>query len=379
MMRQYVLFLALLLNALLGSDAYQSTLSTPRRRALSPLHLVVKSSSGAEPLDSNSRLKRVILVSDSTGATAQKTLNRAFSQFDSCSTLGKDDCELQVNVFSHVTNEETLAGLIRRAKDQSALMIYTLSDPELRSKSLKMCELSAVHSVDLMGPLLDGLSSFLEEAPLGTPGGDDKVQRQDPRKTTLSSSYYKRIEAVEFTLKADDGSAPWLLKDADVILVGVSRTGKTPLSVVLAQQFGLKVANIPLVLEVPPPKELFEPCIDNDKVMCLTINPVELKRIRLNRLERSGAKQLEEAGGVKTATNYADRNYLMRDLKNARDLAQKYNYTEIDVTGRAVEETASLISELLTQKLVAKNVNNIGFENWVEEMGGDVDALELSS
>ena len=87
-----------------------------------------------------------------------------------------------------------------------------------------------------------------------------------------------------------------------MILVGVSRTGKTPLSVVLAQQFGLKVANIPLVLEVPPPKELFDPCIDSDKVMCLTINPVELKRIRLNRLERSGAKQLEETGGERLKT-----------------------------------------------------------------------------
>ena len=80
--------------------------------------------------------------------------------------------------------------------------------------------------------------------------------------------------------------------------------------------------------------------------------------------------------GVKTATNYADRNYLMRDLKNARDLARDKGYTEIDVTGRAVEETASLISELLTQKLAAKNIE---FEGWVEEMGGDVDALATSA
>ena len=189
--------------------AYQHNFMPRQSRLSSPLHLVVKSSSDPfsslpDPQDENSsNVKRVILVSDSTGMTAQKTLNRAFSQFDSCSTLKKDDCELQVNVFSHVTNEETLAGLIRRAKDQSALMIYTLSDPELRSKSSKMCELSAVHSVDLMGPLLDGLSYFLEEAPLGTPGGDDKIQRQDPRKAVLSSSYYRRIEAVEFTLKGE--------------------------------------------------------------------------------------------------------------------------------------------------------------------------------
>lgn len=126
--------------------------------------------------------------------------------------------------------------------------------------------MSGLNAVDLMGPLLDGLSEFFGEDPLGTPGGD-LSKRSEGGGFKLTDSYYKRIEAVEFTLKADDGSAPWLLEEADVVLCGVSRTGKTPLSVVLAQQMGLKVANIPLVMEVKPPKELFDKeKMDNKKV-----------------------------------------------------------------------------------------------------------------
>lgn len=100
---------------------------------------------------------------------------------------------------------------------------------------------------------------------------------------SLSDSYYRRIAAVEFTLKADDGASPRLLPEADVVILGVSRTGKTPLSVVLSQQYSLKVANVPLVLEVGPPKELGD--CDPRRVFCLTINPSELRRIRTARLE----------------------------------------------------------------------------------------------
>jgi len=274
--------------------------------------------------------------------TAQRTLKCAFNQFDSTSTDGLPydkgaDNAVIVNTFTHCGNEETASNIVRQASKEGALLVYTISDPEIRAKTKKMCELSNVQCVDLMGPLLNALSDLLGEAPLGTPG-KEKVANSQNQKLVLTDNYYKRIEAVEFTLKADDGAAPWLLKDADVILVGVSRTGKTPLSVVIAQQIGLKVANVPLVLECPPPKELFEDCIDNKKVFCLTINPVDLKRIRLNRLERSGAAD--------SAAEYADRSYLLRDLKNARELAAKNGWTEVDVTGRAVEETAGLISSI---------------------------------
>jgi len=173
----------------------------------------------------------------------------------------------------------------------------------------------------------------------------------------LNRDYFRRIEAVEFTLKADDGQAPWLLRDADVVIVGVSRTGKTPLSVVLSQMMGWKVGNVPLVLEVPPPAQLLDMDeIDSKRVFCLTINPKDLKRIRERRLEMRGVKEQEKridslsGVNVNTKSNYADRNYLLKDLKNARELCLAQGWTEVDVTGRAVEETAAVLSEIMTKR-----------------------------
>jgi regulator of PEP synthase PpsR (kinase-PPPase family) len=147
----------------------------------------------------------------------------------------------------------------------------------------------------------------------------------------------------------------------------VSRSGKTPLSVVLAQTMGLKVANVPpLVVEVPPPKELLDATqIDPTRVFCLTIAPGELRRIRTTRLERRNVKDMEAKYELEQQkSNYADRAYLLNDLKHARTLATTtQGWTEIDVTGRAVEETASYIVELLNdrfhqgQELSAKHLS----------------------
>merc|ERR1711862_241069 len=157
----------------------------------------------------------------------------------------------------------------------------------------------------------------------------------------------------EFTLKADDGQSPWLLSKADVILVGVSRTGKTSLSVVLSQTMGLKVANVPLVLECPPPSQLLSEELDHNRIFCLTLAPSELKRIRKTRLERRKVRETEDKYSLvdgEAKSNYADRSYLLKDLKNARDLTEEYGWTPIDVTGRAVEETASYISEIMNER-----------------------------
>ena len=164
-----------------------------------------------EPYSSsaNQYIKNVTMLSDSTGVSAKLILERALSQFDSCGLLEAQEvdvqCEVKTRIFSHVTTEQKIATIIKVAKSQNALVIYTLSDPELRAKAARMCELSDTIGVDLMGPLLDGLSDFLKTSPSGTP------VFARPR-IALSDSYYNRIEAVEFTLKADDGAAPWLLK-----------------------------------------------------------------------------------------------------------------------------------------------------------------------
>lgn len=316
--------------------------------------------------------KMIFLLSDSTGATLKQAITRALAQFNSCIGEGQkflnipqceddddsDNEEISTRAFTYVRSESAVSAIIQKAEEKEAIIVFTIADPVLREQTMRMAELSGVKTVDLFGPLWDRLADFLDTKPSGIPMGPERPRH------ALSSEYYRRIEAVEYTLKADDGRNPWLLKKADVILVGVSRTGKTPLSVVLSHTMGLKVANVPLVLEVPPPPELLdEEKIDPRRVFCLTLNPNDLRRIRTTRLERRNVKAVEEkrnaaaaaapssSGGTeRRKSSYADRDYVLRDLKRARDLAVDRNWSTVDVTGRAVEESASLIGEMLNSR-----------------------------
>jgi regulator of PEP synthase PpsR (kinase-PPPase family) len=218
-------------------------------------------------------------------------------------------------------------------------LVYTFADPDLRDNTARMCELKNIQYVDLIGPMFQAMSIFFGREPLG------KTNHRPNNRRALSDNYFRRIEAVEFTIKCDDGMAPNFLKEADVILLGVSRTGKTPLSVVLAQTMGLKVSNIPLVVDLPPPRQLFDPDIDPRRVFCLTLNIEDLVRIRRKRLRM----ELKNAEG-RPRSNYADREYLRKDLQHAQKIASDNEYTMVDVTGRAVEETASWISSMLNER-----------------------------
>jgi len=297
------------------------------------------------------REKEFILISDSTGLTVQTAMGKCLSQFnwsdDECLLTDEGEiCKIKRTVHSFVRTEEAVLRIVRKAKQNSAMAAFTFADPDLRARTATICEKLGVPFVDLMGPMLLRMTDFLKLAPAGTPRF----------RVSLNADYFRRVDAVEFTLKADDGQAPWLLKEADVVIVGVSRTGKTPLSVVLSQMMGWKVGNVPLVLEVAAPKQLLNATeIDSRRVFCLTINPKELKRIRETRLQMRGVKEQEDriaskvnAGMAKS--NYADRNYMLRDLQSARNLCKAQNWTEIDVTGRAIEETAVLISELISER-----------------------------
>lgn len=304
--------------------------------------------------------RMVFLVSDATGVTARSTLLKSLAQFDTCADDigGSDDgygeadmfgdaCDVQSRTFTFIRSTSALSQILQTAKEKDACVMYTLADGELRRFAADLCGEKGILHVDLMGPALDILGDHLGKKPYGIPA---RFQGSS-RRRTLGDSYYKRMDAVEFCLKADDGQSPWLLSEADVVIVGVSRSGKTPLSVVLSQTMSLKVANIPLVLEVPPPAELLEE-VDPRRVFCLTIAPTQLRKIRTSRLERRNVRKVEaknEASGS-SQSNYADRNYLLKDLQNARMLAQKHNWTEIDVTGVSVEETATIIVEMFNER-----------------------------
>eukprot|EP00588_Corethron_pennatum_P019850 CAMPEP_0194310710 /NCGR_PEP_ID=MMETSP0171-20130528/7685_1 /TAXON_ID=218684 /ORGANISM="Corethron pennatum, Strain L29A3" /LENGTH=403 /DNA_ID=CAMNT_0039064483 /DNA_START=14 /DNA_END=1225 /DNA_ORIENTATION=- len=308
--------------------------------------------------------KSVFLVSDNMGTLAKTALQSSLAQFESCDdryeweTDGApgdtDDgdrrpCDVRTRVFSFVNNEDTLATIVQNAGETGAMLIFTMANPDLRALVLRLCAEKNVRAVDLLGPTLTQLAGFLGRRPAGLP--QSAARREAGRRQPLSDRYYGRIEAVEFTLQADDGRAPWMLADADVVLVGVSRTGKTPLSLTLCQTRGLKVANVPLVLQCAPPPELLAPGIDPRRVFCLTLAPSELRRIRASRLERRQVTAMEERmGGDSRKSDYADRAYIMNDLRNARDLAARQGWTQVDVTGRAVEETTSYICEMIDER-----------------------------
>jgi len=278
---------------------------------------------------------------------------------------------VSARTFTFVRTPQALSQILKKAKERGACVMYTIAKSELRQITGDECTRLGLKHVDLIGPSLDVLSELLDEEPLGIPalflGSKDRQQGGRSKSlSNLSDSYYQRIDAVEFCLKADDGQAPWLLPEADIVLVGVSRSGKTPLSVVLSQTMSLKVANIPLVMEVPPPVQLLEQ-VDPKRVFCLTISPSELRKIRTNRLEKRGVKdveaKLEDKNIIVPKSNYADRNYILKDLGSVRKLCQQHNWTEVDVTGRAVEETATSIVEMFNQRFFHGEGGGEGFSN----------------
>ena len=308
------------------------------------------------PLGAQKRVrpKCVMVLSDGTGLTAKSAIEKTItSQYNGCDERffslkftdddNEDDvCELtSTRMFPFIQSEAEVAKVLKQAEKFNTLMIYTFADPELREQTARMCELAGIQYVDLLGPMFDSMTTFFNRKPVGKM----EPNRRPNIRRALSDSYFRRIEAVEYTLKCDDGMSPHLLNNADVILLGVSRTGKTPLSVVLSHTMGLKVANIPLVVDLPPPRQLFEPDIDPQRVFCLTLDTAELLRIRENRLK----KELKNVRSSEHNT-YADPDYLRKDVQNAKAIAIKNRYTIVDVTGRAVEDTASFISSLLNQR-----------------------------
>jgi regulator of PEP synthase PpsR (kinase-PPPase family) len=174
--------------------------------------------------------------------------------------------------------------------------------------------------------------------------------RAEEKIVFLDEQDTERHEALEYTMKTDDGMSPRLLQEADVVLLGVSRAGKTPLSLVLSQTMGLKVANIPLVLELPPPRQLLS--IDPKRVFCITQQADHLQHVRMNRLRREMKKK------VGMRSTYADPDYVRRDLDNAKDLCRELGFTIVDITDRALEEAASLIVSKLKERFSESDVGD---------------------
>src|SRR5678816_944284 len=216
----------------------------------------------------------------STGETAEKVVRAAMLQFPHSGA--------QIRLHTRVRTKEAARPILERAAREGALVVFTVVSPELREFIHASSYELRVEALDLIGSLIGKLGVFLDRQPINTPSA----------MLPLSDEYFRRIEAVEFTVKSDDGKEPRNFKKADLVLVGVSRTSKTPLSTLLAQR-GLKIANLPLVLGVPPPPELEE--ANQDRIVGLTIGlepPSALRTARSKQLRTSfdASNGLKEQG-----------------------------------------------------------------------------------
>ncbi len=266
------------------------------------------------------------VLSDSTGETAEKVVRAALLQFP------KNNA--QIRLHTRVRAKEVARPILERAAKEGALVVFTVVSSELREFIHQMTAEHRIEAIDVIGSLIGKLGTFLDREPIGMPSA----------MLPLSDEYFRRIESVEFAVKSDDGKEPRNFKKADVVLVGVSRTSKTPLSLLLAQR-GLKVANLPLVLGAALPFELRE--APADRVVGLTINIDQLCEIRQARL-----KQL----GMPGETNYGMREHVREELEYAEGLFRDHNWPVVDVTGRAVEETAVIVLETMRERLPASIV-----------------------
>jgi regulator of PEP synthase PpsR (kinase-PPPase family) len=219
------------------------------------------------------------------------------------------------------------------------LIVYTLVSDELRKATQDLAKKYSVPAIDLLGPLLNSMAAFFEAAPRSQPGLTHSV----------NENYFKRIAAMEYTIYHDDGKAIDGINDADIVILGISRTSKTPLSMYLSMQ-GFKVLNIPLVRGIPVPPEVFQ--ADPNKIVCLTIQAEVLHTIRKARLERLGKDPRDH-----TNESYASMEHVMEDIEYATALfRQNRKWPVFDVSGKALEETAAEVIRIVTtrQRIAAK-------------------------
>ncbi|SNB47578.1 pyruvate, water dikinase regulatory protein [Geobacter sp. DSM 9736] len=267
--------------------------------------------------------QHLYLLSDATGETVERVVRAALSQFR--------NIDIKLHRLSGLRSPSDILQAITAPIRQPGLVVYTLVDPELAQFLRNEVEAHGLEAVDLISPLLYKLSDMFAMPPREEPG----LLHQ------ISSEYYKRMDAVNFTVKQDDGQELRNLFRADIVLVGVSRTSKTPLSIYLAHK-GYKVANVPLVYGIAPPPELFE--IDQRRVVGLMIDAERLVELRVARL-----RQLRQS----PRGSYADYDAVVEELNYCRQLYRKNpEWQVIDVTNKSVEESAAEILKKLSSNSI---------------------------
>ncbi len=238
------------------------------------------------------------------------------------------DNKLPIKVIPNVQSEEKIIEVVLKVKRAGGILTHTMVNSQLRRILKRTCEEYGVRHIDFMGELADFLENEMGMCSVNVPG----LYRR------INSQYYERVAAIEYTLNHDDGINPHRLHQAEIILTGVSRSGKTPLSVYMSM-FGWKVANVPIVLNAEPPKELFE--VDPRRVFGLSIG--------LHHLISQRQKRLTQMQNL-TNGNYIDNQYVRNELRYANFIFDKGKFTKINVNNKPIETSANEIIGLVSDR-----------------------------
>ena len=260
----------------------------------------------------------IFLISDSTGETIDRIFTALKAQFK--------DFSYKTQQFSFTRTENQISEILKEAKTKKNIIIlYTLVDQKLALFLNKLSKKNSIPCFGVLGELIENFSKILNKQSLNIPSRQHK----------LNEEYYERVEAIQFTMRHDDGNDVKDIEDSDIILLGVSRTSKTPTSIYLANR-GYKTSNIPLINENSIPEKIKK----NKKRICvvgLTTDPERLIDLRKNRLR--SLKENEK-------TDYTNLKKISEEVKAARKTFKKYKWPVIDVTRKSVEETAASIIKI---------------------------------
>ena len=267
----------------------------------------------------------IYIVSGGTGSSGEQLVNTVLAQFP--------ESHMPVVMVSHVRQMEEIEKVVAEAATTGGTIVHTLVDEHLRGALARLGQERGVVTIDLMGSLLSRLTNLLGQEPASQPG----LYRQ------LRQAYFDRIEAIQFSMSHDDGMKVDDLPQAEIVLLGVSRVGKTPLSAYLSV-LGWKVANVPLVMELPLPPKLFQ--IDPRRVIGLSIEPEQLIVHRQRR---------QRELGLSKASRYADPSTIYEEVEAARKVFRRGGFSVISVTNKPIETIADQVIRLISRRFNAES------------------------
>lgn len=267
----------------------------------------------------------IIVVSGGIGSSGEQLVRTVLAQFP--------EDELKLIVVPHVHYESQVQEAVSRARALGATLVHTMVDPVLRERLTVLCHEAGVYVLDLMGDLIERLEEVSEAKAIGQPG----LYRK------LNKDYFERVAAIEYAMAHDDGRHAETWPQADILLVGVSRVGKTPLALLLSVM-GWKTANYPFVAEIDPPEALLK--LDAGRVIGLTIEPGQLVLLRRERQRRMGVSGLGR---------YIDPEAVYHEVEAAQLYCKQHGFSLLDVTDKPLETTADEVIRIITSRFKVRN------------------------